>query len=117
MNVTPDLICFHKQRCPILFKKIVSIQMINGLTCFYSSNLIDITKMKDFNELHSFFSGFNRECLTKGIDQSCLNSSYFYCNQSMKCILYNRVNDGIDELFDACQLNDTNVKEIEVNVY
>jgi hypothetical protein len=35
----------------------------------------------------------------------------------MKCILYNRVNDGIDELFDACQLNDTNVKEIEVNVY
>jgi hypothetical protein len=70
--------------------------------------------MKDFNDLYKFFNIFNRQCLTLGIDQSCPNSSYFYCNESMKCIPYHRVGDGNkdcyfdeDELFDACQLNDS----------
>lgn len=50
----------------------------------------------------------------RGIDKSCKNSSYFHCVKSMKCIPYHRVGDGMydcyfreDELFNACQLNDS----------
>ncbi|CAF2943632.1 unnamed protein product [Rotaria sp. Silwood2] len=49
-----------------------------------------------------------------GIEKSCLNSSYFHCNQSLKCIPYHRVADGMvdcyhseDEQFNACQLNES----------
>ncbi|CAF4271353.1 unnamed protein product, partial [Rotaria sp. Silwood2] len=54
-------------------------------------------------------------CLKAGIENSCTNSSYFHCNQSLKCIPYHRVGDGIDdcfhfedESFNACHLNDSN---------
>ncbi len=48
-----------------------------------------------------------QHCLTTGIDQSCSNSSHFYCNQSMKCISYYRVGDGkIDCFFKEDQFVD-----------
>jgi len=98
----------------MLLSEIVPIQIIDGLTCFDSSNLTNNIEMKDFNDLHKFFKTYNRRCLKTGIDESCQNSSYFHCNKSMKCISYHRVSDGKndcyfeeDELFDACQLNDS----------
>ncbi|CAF3996815.1 unnamed protein product [Rotaria magnacalcarata] len=46
---------------------------------------------------------------------SCENSTYFYCNQSLKCISYHRVGDGFvdcyygeDEHFSTCRLNVSN---------
>ncbi|CAF4412528.1 unnamed protein product, partial [Rotaria sp. Silwood2] len=54
-------------------------------------------------------------CLKAGIEKSCTNSSYFHCNQSLKCIPYHRVGDGMvdcfgfeDESLAACHLNDSN---------
>ncbi|CAF4800414.1 unnamed protein product, partial [Rotaria sp. Silwood2] len=62
----------------------------------------------EFNELY-------RECSTTGNEMSCANSSYFHCNQSLKCISYHRVGDGFrdcyyneDELFLTCHLNASN---------
>jgi hypothetical protein len=67
--------------------------------------------MENFNYLYRYFKIFNENCLKTGIDKSCQNSSYFYCNQSMKCIPYHRVNDGNndcyfkeDELFNMNEL-------------
>ncbi|CAF3904613.1 unnamed protein product [Rotaria sordida] len=61
------------------------------------------------------FSQFYDECSTMGNEMSCANSSYFYCNQSLKCISYHRVGDGFrdcyyneDELFPTCHLNISN---------
>ena len=101
----------------MLLENIVPTELINGLICVHPSNLTDDNEMKDFNDVHKYFSSFylDKECLTIGTEKSCKNSSYFYCNKSMKCISYNRVGDGMvdcyyleDESFDACQLNDSN---------
>jgi hypothetical protein len=112
-NVTPDFVCFNRQQCPMLLAKIVSIKLINGLTCCHWSNLTGNSEMRDFNNIRSIFSSFHAKCLRTGIEKSCQNSSYFHCNESMKCIPYHCVGDGMDdcyfgedELFDACQLND-----------
>ena len=122
VNIKSDLICFNKQRCSMLLSKIVSIKIINGLTCFHSSNLINDIQMKNFNDLNSFFRIFNDICLKTSIDKSCSNSSYFYCNISMKCISYHRVGDerddcyfGEDTLFNACQSNDSQRYQCQEN--
>ncbi|CAF3334560.1 unnamed protein product, partial [Rotaria sp. Silwood2] len=61
------------------------------------------------------FSRLYDECSTMGNEISCTNSSYFHCNESLKCISYHRVGDGFrdcfyneDELFPACHLNVSN---------
>ncbi|CAF4339923.1 unnamed protein product [Rotaria sp. Silwood2] len=113
-NVAPNFVCFNAQRCPVLASKIVSIEIINGLTCCHLSNLIDNVQLKNFNQVISSFMPFDQHCLKNGVKQSCTNPSYFHCNKSMKCIPYHRVGDGVidchfreDEDFNACQLNDS----------
>ncbi|CAF0732950.1 unnamed protein product [Adineta steineri] len=123
-TITPDFICFNAQSCPVLLAKIVSIEIINGLTCCHPSNLTEATGIKDFKEIVNSFSFYRHECLEKGIEKSCTNSSYFHCNESMKCIPYNRVGDGKydcffgeDESFNACQLNDSNRFQCESDAH
>ena len=114
-NIAPDFVCFDAKKCPSLASDMVPTGIINGLTCVYLSHLVEISKMSTINELIEYFYPLGQQCLGFGIDKSCPNSSYFYCNKSSKCILYHRVGDGKkdcfyneDELFDACQLNDSN---------
>ncbi|CAF1178378.1 unnamed protein product [Adineta steineri] len=114
-NIKPDLICFNAQACPALLTEIHPIKFLDGLTCCHSSDLIFGDEMKDFNYIDAMFSYRKHDCARKGIEKSCKNSSYFYCNESMKCISFNRVGDGNndcyfgeDERFNACQLNDSN---------
>ncbi|UJR06788.1 hypothetical protein I4U23_011075 [Adineta vaga] len=115
ISIEPDLICFHERACPSLLMDILPIQYINGLTCFSPVNLSLIYELSDFNDAFTAFSHYNTYCRTKGTDLSCTNSLNFFCNQSMKCISYNRVGDGNvdcyyreDEQFNACHLNDSN---------
>ncbi|CAF3631381.1 unnamed protein product [Adineta steineri] len=114
-NIIPDLVCFNEQSCPMLLTKIDSVQIINGLTCCHPSNLIEFTEAKDFNDLAAYFGFYYHRCLKTGIENSCINSSYFYCNESKKCIPNYRVGDGApdcifreDESFNTCQWNDSN---------
>jgi hypothetical protein len=114
-NIAPDFVCFDANKCPALLATIVPIKLVTGLTCCYTSDLVNTNNMKDFNEIIMFFSYVNRQCLEIGIEQTCTNSSSLHCNQSLKCIPYHRVGDGMvdcyygeDESFDACQLNDSN---------
>ncbi|CAF3335750.1 unnamed protein product [Rotaria socialis] len=69
----------------------------------------------DFYQLLSTFVNFGRKCLKTSVEKSCINASYFHCNESLKCIPYYRVGDGVadcfyfeDEDFNTCQLNDSN---------
>ncbi|CAF0830422.1 unnamed protein product [Rotaria sp. Silwood1] len=112
-NVAPNFVCFNARRCPVLASKIVSIKILDGLSCCHLSNLTDV-QFKDFNEIVKKFGSLNQHCLRNGIEQSCTDPSYFHCNKSMKCIPYHRVGDGVvdchfreGEDFNACQLNDT----------
>ncbi|UJR18084.1 hypothetical protein I4U23_004984 [Adineta vaga] len=114
-SIEPDLVCFHARACPRVVLDIVPIQVTNGLTCFSPVNFSLFYKLNNFNDAFDIFSHYNRYCRTTGIEQSCINSFDFYCNESMKCISYNRVGDvqsdcyyGEDEQFDACHLNDSN---------
>ncbi|CAF4338770.1 unnamed protein product, partial [Rotaria sp. Silwood2] len=65
--------------------------------------------------LNPEFWNLYRVCSTIGNEMSCTNSSYFHCNQSLKCISYHRVGDGFkdcfyneDESFPTCHLNVSN---------
>ncbi|CAF1084363.1 unnamed protein product [Adineta steineri] len=114
-NIIPDLVCFNEQSCPMLLTKIDSIQIINGLTCCHPSNLTEFTEAKDFNDLVASFGFYYHQCLKMSNENSCINSSYFYCNESKKCIPNYRVGDGAsdciwreDESFNTCQWNDSN---------
>ncbi|CAF2087466.1 unnamed protein product [Rotaria magnacalcarata] len=111
----PDFICFDAQRCPVLLTTIASINIINDLTCCHISNLIEYAEYMDFYQLLSELLNFGRKCLKTSVEKSCINASYFHCNESLKCIPYHRVGDGVadcfyfeDEDFNACQLNDSN---------
>ncbi|CAF4641175.1 unnamed protein product [Rotaria sp. Silwood1] len=121
-SAVPDFICFDAQKCPALLATITPINIIHGLTCCNISNLINYVEFLDFDRLISTFPGIIRNCWTRDIETSCANSSYFHCNQSLKCIPYNRVGDGIadcfhseDESFNACHLNDSNRFTCESN--
>jgi hypothetical protein len=114
-SAVPDFVCFDGQKCPISLATIVTIKIINGLTCCHTSNLTDNVEYMDFDELLATFSVISRACWRTGMEKACINSSYFHCNQSSKCIPNHRVRDGTidclhseDELFDACQLYDSN---------
>jgi hypothetical protein len=114
-NVAPDFVCFDAQKCPSLVTNIISIEIISGLSCCHISNLTDNGPMMYFEQLMSVFSYVRDICLATGTEQSCKNSSYFHCNESLKCIPYHRVGDGIadcryqeDESSDVCQSNDSN---------
>jgi len=115
INIAPDFVCFNAHQCSSLLLDIVSIEIINGLTCSIVSNLTKTNKMKNFEEILTYFDLLGERCLKSGSDKSCPNSSYFHCNQSMKCIPYHRVGDRKndcyfreDELFNACQFNESN---------
>ena len=111
MSAAPDLICFDEDKCPALLIDLVTIDLINDLTCTNTSNLVNYFNFDDFLFSLSAISG---KCWGRGVEKSCANASYFHCNQSSKCISFHRVSDGIqdcyfneDEEFDACQLNDS----------
>ncbi len=113
-NVAPDVVCFDAQKCPHLLSKIIPIEIIAGLTCCNSSDLTMDDEMQHFHMINDIFRDIYKQCLTIGNEMSCENSSYFYCNKSLKCISYDRVGDGFtdcyydeDEAFSACQFNDT----------
>jgi hypothetical protein len=100
-DVAPDFVCFNAKACPMLLEQIVPIKLINGLICFHPSNLRNVNEMKDFNDVYEIFQFVDWKCYTTGIVKSCQNSSYFYCNESMKCIPYNRVGDGMRDCSDG----------------
>ncbi|CAF2631430.1 unnamed protein product [Rotaria sp. Silwood2] len=115
INVGPDFVCFDAQKCSGLLSRIVPIKIIDGLTCCRTFDLINEYPRNDFNMLNYDFSRLYDECSTMGNEISCTNSSYFHCNESLKCISYHRVGDGFrdcfyneDELFPACHLNVSN---------
>ncbi|CAF4299044.1 unnamed protein product, partial [Rotaria socialis] len=94
---------------------VTSINIVNGLTRCHISNLIEYVEYMDFYQLLSTFVNFGRKCLKTSVEKSCINASYFHCNESLKCIPYYRVGDGVadcfyfeDEDFNTCQLNDSN---------
>ncbi|UJR07672.1 hypothetical protein I4U23_011958 [Adineta vaga] len=68
-NIASHFVYFQAKNCPCLLSTFKQVKIIDGLTCTYISN-----------------------------QTSCKNSSYFYCNISRKCISYNRIINGIDEL-------------------
>ncbi|CAF1336151.1 unnamed protein product, partial [Adineta steineri] len=112
-NITPDLICFNASRCPGLVYCSIDIGMHNGLTCCKMNNLINITLMVWF-QLDEILIDLGQRCLTIGTDKACSHSSLFHCSRSLKCISKHRLVDGYgdcyykeDELFPACQLNDS----------
>ncbi|CAF2850740.1 unnamed protein product [Rotaria sp. Silwood2] len=114
-SVAPDFICFDAQKCPVLLSTIITINIIDGLTCCHLSSLVNDVEFLNFYQLLSAISSVSQLCWKTGIEKSCTNSSYFHCNQSLKCIPYLRVGDGIDdcfhsedESFNACHLNDSN---------
>ncbi|UJR06644.1 hypothetical protein I4U23_010928, partial [Adineta vaga] len=114
-NVAPDFVCFDAQKCPSLASTIHRIDIIDGLTCCHISNLTENIETQHFHFMNILFARINRQCSTTDIEVSCENSSYFHCNVSLKCISYHRVGNGFrdcdyneDELFPACQLNDSN---------
>ncbi|UJR06985.1 hypothetical protein I4U23_011273 [Adineta vaga] len=114
-NVMPDFICFDAKNCPMLLSKIIPIKIIDNLTCCHTLDLPNAYETKHFHDINEFFDETYSACVFIGNVMSCENSSYFYCNQSQKCISYNRVGDGFqdcsfneDEDFPSCQLNDSN---------
>ncbi|CAM4808908.1 unnamed protein product [Rotaria magnacalcarata] len=107
----PDFICFDAQRCRVLLTTIISINIVNDLTCCHTSNLIEYIEYMDFYQLLSTLLNFGRKCLKTDVEKSCINASYFHCNESLKCIPYHRVGDGVpdcyrfeDEYFNALRL-------------
>ncbi|CAF1260817.1 unnamed protein product [Rotaria sordida] len=115
INVAPDFVCFDAEKCPVLLSRIVPIEIINGLICCRTFDLIKEDMMEHFDMLNRKFLHLFRECSTTGNETSCANSSYFHCNESLKCISYNRVGDGFkdcyyneDESFPTCHLNVSN---------
>ncbi|CAF3844736.1 unnamed protein product [Rotaria sp. Silwood1] len=115
INCAPDFVCFDVQKCPILLSRIVSIEIIDRLTCCRIFDLIQVQTIQHFHQLNINFSFIYSQCSTTSNEKSCENSSYFHCNQSLKCISYNRVGDGFkdcfyneDESFPTCHLNDSN---------
>ncbi|CAF1647757.1 unnamed protein product, partial [Adineta ricciae] len=114
-NIAPDFVCFNPKKCSILAMTVVPIEIIKKLMCCHVSNLTKMMVIEDFYAAARIFSYARQQCLTMGNEKSCKNSSYFYCNQSMKCISKYRVQDGKvdcfyreDELFNTCQWNDSN---------
>jgi hypothetical protein len=55
--------------------------------------------MKDFYAAAAVLSESRDICLKTDIEKSCQNSSYFYCNQSMKCVSKHRVRDARFDFF------------------
>ncbi|CAF3944130.1 unnamed protein product, partial [Adineta steineri] len=114
-NVAPDFVCFNARKCPSLLSKIVPINIIDGLTCCHISDLTKVNVTEHFDQINNALSYIYHQCSTTGTEEFCTSSSYFHCNQSLKCIPYHRVGDGFkdcfyneDELFPSCQLNDSN---------
>lgn len=93
----------------------------------YENPLVNVDEMQDFNKIVRIFAYFDQQCLKIETEKSCSNSSYFYCDESMKCIPYDRVSDGMidcyfeeDKLFNACHLMiqiDIDINQIQTNVY
>lgn len=115
INALPDFLCFKQEFCPILLLEVTIIEIIPDLICFNTSSLKYIHEMDTFMKITVYFKNFVSKCHTTGIEKSCKNSSYFHCNESLRCIPYHRVGDGVrdcffdeDELYDACQFNDSN---------
>jgi hypothetical protein len=70
INITPDFVCFHGQRCSTLLRDLISIKIIDGLTCYSVFNLIETHTIKDFDELEKYFFNLSERCLKSGIDKS-----------------------------------------------
>lgn len=115
LNAAPEFVCFHGTKCPVLLANITPISIIDGVTCCHISDLMGYIESLGFHSLLQRFPDLSRQCWKKGAEKSCSNSSYFHCNQSLKCIPYNRVGDGYmdcyygeDEEYDTCHRNDLN---------
>ncbi|CAM4812085.1 unnamed protein product [Rotaria magnacalcarata] len=97
---------------PIMFRMFQFVYLTNRFFSEFEGNIVpDFI----FMELTDYFVGFTLPCRTTNTNRSCNNASYFHCNQSSRCISYDRVGDGIvdcfygeDELFDTCQWKDSN---------
>ncbi|CAF3969175.1 unnamed protein product [Rotaria sp. Silwood2] len=117
MNILPDYICFDSHRCPGLLQFIVVRNLTNGLSCCHRNDLPDEignATVTNFYMIEFVFEPLIQRCLTIGREDFCSDSSLFYCSQSMKCISYHRLVDGMrdcffgeDESYDACSLNDS----------
>ncbi len=113
-NVLSNFVCFDPQRCPALLEMNVSIELIKGLTCCHTHDIINEESIPNFDGMELLFKDVIRRCLTIGTELSCSNSFLFHCPRSLKCISYHRLVDGFkdcyfgeDEIYPACQLNDS----------
>ncbi|CAF1551951.1 unnamed protein product, partial [Adineta steineri] len=113
VNIAPDFICFNASHCPGLVYCSIDIGMHNGLTCCKMNNLINRI-LGSWIHLDEILIDLSQRCLTIGTDQVCSHSSLFHCPRSLKCISKHRLVDGYrdcyykeDELFPACQSNDS----------
>ncbi|CAF1489552.1 unnamed protein product, partial [Didymodactylos carnosus] len=110
-NLMPDFICFNVSRCPALAS--CSVDIGTELNCCRTISLINET-IDGWVYLYEKFIDLVRRCSTSGTDQNCSHPSLFHCPLSLKCISKHRLVDGWndcyfgeDELFSACQLNDS----------
>lgn len=114
-NIQPDFICFDEKKCPSLSRDIFQIELIEGLTCFQTSNLTLLDAMEDLNIIEEYLSMYASKCWRSSNEFSCSHRLNFFCENSSKCISSHRVQDGFqdcshneDELFPSCEMNDTN---------
>ncbi|UJR20053.1 hypothetical protein I4U23_023187 [Adineta vaga] len=121
-NIAPDFVCFNETKCPVLLVYVINVPLIDGLVCFNPSSLTGTTVMRDFYTAAQLLSIARDICLKMGTEKSCRNSSYFYCNESMKCISKNRVRNGYsdcyyweDELINSYQEKQPKQTEIRIS--
>ncbi|CAF2505877.1 unnamed protein product [Rotaria sp. Silwood2] len=113
-NIMPDYLCFNASYCPALIFCTEDIGINNGFNCCRTNSLKNDTVWRWDENFYIIFKDLILQCLTMGTDQACSHPSLFHCSRSSKCISKHRLNDGEndcyfaeDELYSACQLNDS----------
>ncbi|UJR16799.1 hypothetical protein I4U23_003698 [Adineta vaga] len=111
--VQPNYICFYPKDCLQLVKDAIDIGLNNGLICYYTNDISE-ESITNETQIRKVLDKLFLRCVTTGIERTCSHSSLFHCSISLKCISKHRLVDGIsdcyyneDELFDSCQLNDS----------
>ncbi|UJR16910.1 hypothetical protein I4U23_003808 [Adineta vaga] len=114
IDLMPDLLCFNASQCPALLFCIEDFQINNRFSCCRRNRLIEGTIDVWHSIVFEMFKDLILRCRTIGSELTCSDSSLFHCPKSFKCISKHRLADGEidcyfreDELYPACQLNDT----------
>ncbi len=114
INIAPDFVCFHGQRCPTLLRDLISIKIIDGLTCYSVFNLIETHTIKDFDELFDAcqLNQSNRFMCTskpnKCLMTVAIGNGYFDCN-TPEDELFAYTNNLLELILFSFLCNDNNV--------